>query len=96
MRYGIGADFETLGVAVIVDFYELIAEAVSKLQTNDVETRKQLYGRARELLVRELRGQEPPLTVLDIFRQRIGLGNAIRRVEAEQLGPTQPTTAPNK
>jgi hypothetical protein len=67
----------------MADYYPLIARAVSGLDKNTGENRRALYDRARAALVSQLRGVEPPLEETDITRERLGLEEAIRKVEAE-------------
>jgi hypothetical protein len=67
----------------MAEYYPLIARAVSGLDDSTGETRRALYERARTALVNQLRGADPPLDEAEITRERLGLEEAIRRVEAE-------------
>jgi hypothetical protein len=67
----------------MTDYYPLIARAVVALEKNTGEARRGLYERARSALVAQLRGLDPPLSESEITRERLGLEEAIRRVEAE-------------
>ncbi|MBS0245201.1 MAG: hypothetical protein JSR61_01175 [Proteobacteria bacterium] len=67
----------------MADYYPLIARAVAGLDKNTGENRRALYERARAALVNQLRGVDPPLDEADITRERLGLEDAIRRLEAE-------------
>ncbi|KQZ02034.1 hypothetical protein ASD45_15090 [Pseudolabrys sp. Root1462] len=67
----------------MADYYPLIARAVAGLDKNTGENRRALYERARAALVNQLRGVDPPLDEADITRERLGLEEAIRRLEAE-------------
>jgi len=67
----------------MADYYPLIARAVSGLDKNTGENRRALYDRARAALVNQLRGVHPALDETDITRERLGLEEAIRKVEAE-------------
>jgi|SRR5689334_22729863 hypothetical protein len=67
----------------MADYYPLIARAVSGLDKNTGENRRALYDRARAALVNQLRGVQPALDETDITRERLGLEEAIRKVEAE-------------
>src|SRR5260221_14395661 len=67
----------------MADYYQLISLAVSGLDKNTGENRRALYDRARAALVSQLRGVEPALDETDITRERLGLEEAIRKVEAE-------------
>ena len=80
----------------MADYYPLIARAVSSLAINTSETRQALYERARTVLVAQLRGQDPPVSMSDIARERSALEAAIRRVDAEWPSPgyaTRPDSA---
>jgi len=67
----------------MTDYYPLIARAVAGLEKNTGEARRTLYERARAALVAQLRSLSPPLTESEITRERLGLEEAIRKVEAE-------------
>ncbi len=68
----------------MADYYPLIAKAVAGLEKNTGEARRALYERARSALVGQLRGMTPALTESEITRERLGLEEAIRKIEAEQ------------
>src|SRR5262249_60132275 len=67
----------------MTDDYPLIGKAVAGLEKNTGEARRALYERARTALVTQLRNMDPPLTETEITRERLGLEEAIRKVEAE-------------
>src|SRR5437588_11311898 len=67
----------------MTDYYPLIAKAVAGLEKNTGEARRVLYERDRTALVGQLRNMNPPLTESEITRERLGLEEAIRKVEAE-------------
>src|SRR2546428_8659871 len=67
----------------MTDYHPLIAKAVAGLEKNPGEARRVLYERARTALVGQLRNMSPPLTESEITRERLGLEEAIRKVEAE-------------
>lgn len=67
----------------MTDYYPLIGKAVAGLEKNTGEARRALYERARTALVTQLRNMDPPLTETEITRERLGLEEAIRKVEAE-------------
>src|SRR5262245_806240 len=67
----------------MTDYYPLIGKAVAGLEKNTGEARRALYERARTALVAQLRNMDPPLTETEITRERLGLEEAIRKVEAE-------------
>src|SRR3974390_163157 len=67
----------------MADYHPLISRAVNGLTKNTGENRRALYERARTALVNQLRGVQPALDETDITRERLGLEEAIRKVEAE-------------
>src|SRR5271163_4544918 len=67
----------------MADYYPLIAKAVAGLEKSTGEARRALYDRARSALVAQLRGVTPALLESDITRERLGLEEAIRKVETE-------------
>lgn len=67
----------------MTDYHPLIARAVAGLEKNTGEARRALYERARTALLAQLRSAEPPLSESEITRERLGLEEAIRRVESE-------------
>src|SRR4051812_17801904 len=83
----------------MADYHPLIARAVAGLEKNTGEARRTLYDRARQALVAQLSGVDPPLDDSDITRERLALEEAIRKVEAEssrkaRTEPPRPETAP--
>ena len=69
----------------MADYYPLITRAVAGLERSTGEGRRALYERARNALVEQLRGVQPPLSETDITRERLALEEAIRKVEAEAV-----------
>lgn len=67
----------------MTDYYPLISRAVAGLEKSTGESRRQLYERARTALVNQLRGMEPPLPESEITKHRLGLEEAIRKIEAD-------------
>ncbi|ALK10835.1 hypothetical protein [Blastochloris viridis] len=67
----------------MADFAPLISRAIAGLETNTPENRRVLYDRARAALVAQLRSIAPPLSETDITRERLGLEEAIRRIESD-------------
>ncbi|MFG1399114.1 hypothetical protein [Roseixanthobacter pseudopolyaromaticivorans] len=81
----------------MADYYPLLVRAIAGLPSNTAETRKMMFDRARNTLLKQLRGVEPPLPEGEITRERQSLEEAIRRIEAEQkaLAPVaEPPPAP--
>jgi hypothetical protein len=77
------------------DYYPAIFQAVSRLESNTVETRGKIYDRARTAMLLQLRGLIPSLTESDIGREQLALEKAIKMVEIESLhhlrAPAQPS-----
>lgn len=67
----------------MTDYQPLIARAIEGLGKSTGEARRSLYERARSALVTQLRNVDPPLSESEITRERLGLEEAIRRVEAD-------------
>lgn len=78
----------------MADYYPLLVRAISGLSQNTGESRKSVYDRARAALLKQLRSVEPPLPEGEILRERQGLEDAIRRVEAEQVPDPAPVAEP--
>ncbi|WP_341988147.1 hypothetical protein [Azorhizobium sp. AG788] len=78
----------------MADYYPLLVRAISGLAQNTGETRKIVFDRARAALLKQLRSVDPPLPEGEIGRERLGLEEAIRRVEADYAGETPPAPAP--
>jgi len=79
----------------LADYYPLIVQAISRLETNTAETRGRIYDRARMTMLLQLRGVTPSLTESDALPEQLALEKAIKRVETENLhhpgAPTQPS-----
>jgi hypothetical protein len=79
----------------LADYYPLILQAVSRLETNTAETRGKIYDRARTTMLLRSRGMTPSLTESDALREQLALEKAIKKVESESLhhlgAPTQPS-----
>jgi hypothetical protein len=67
----------------MVDYYPVIAEAVSTLQDNSLAARHVLFERVRAILLEQLRIHRPRASELELLRERAALEDAIRRVEAD-------------
>lgn len=76
----------------MADYYPLLVRAISSLPQKTAESRRAVYDRARTALMRQLRSVDPPLPEGEITRERMGLEEAIRRLEAEhaQQDNTEP------
>jgi hypothetical protein len=73
------------------DYYPLIFQAVSRLDSNTAETRGRIYDRARAAMLVQLRGSIPSLTESDIGREQLALEESIKKAETESLHHLRPT-----
>ena len=71
----------------IADYRSLIARAISSLTSNTGEARQDLYDRARSAVRTELQHHDPPLTEMEITRERLALETAMRDLE-QQWSPS--------
>jgi hypothetical protein len=68
----------------MADYYPLVARAIAGLDPSAPgESRRALYERARDALISQLRGVQPPLSESEITRERLALEEAVRKVESE-------------
>jgi hypothetical protein len=67
------------------DYYPLLTRALAGLDPNTEEARQAVYDRARQALLKQLRGVSPPLAESEITRERLALEDAIKRVDGEML-----------
>lgn len=68
----------------MADYYPLIARAIAALDpAASGESRRALYERARAALIAQLRSVQPALSESEIVRERLGLEEAVRKVESE-------------
>jgi hypothetical protein len=73
-----------------IDYYSLIARAVSKLPSNTAEERQALYEQARATLANQLRLHDPPLSGSEIASERFALEAAFLRVEEDTPSMNDP------
>ncbi len=78
----------------MADYYPLLVRAISGLAQNTGETRKIVFDRARAALLKQLRSVDPPLPEGEIGRERLGLEEAIRRIEADYAHEAPPAPPP--
>lgn len=67
----------------MIDYYSLIAKAVTSLQGREV--RRAVYERGRIALREELKAVRPSLRQTIITKEMLAFEEAIRKVEAELL-----------
>ncbi|HEY8268498.1 MAG TPA: hypothetical protein VIG34_07560 [Xanthobacteraceae bacterium] len=65
------------------DYYPLLTRALSGLDRNTREARLAVYDRARQALLKQLRGVTPPLAEAEIPRERLVLEEAIKKIDIE-------------
>ena len=70
----------------MTNYYSLIANVVAALDAASAEGRRRLYESARTGFAEQMRKHDPPLSESYIKAEQIALEEAIRKVEAEQLG----------
>jgi hypothetical protein len=68
----------------MADFYPVLSRAVAGLQNQSPEARRAIYDRANQVLVAQLRAMDPPVSEIEITRQRLALDEVIARIEREQ------------
>jgi hypothetical protein len=77
----------------MADYYPVLARAVSKLPNNTARSRRELYERARAIVIEQLRKNDPAGLASKTTHELAALDTAIRRVEAElPPPPTRPAT----
>jgi hypothetical protein len=67
----------------MADFYPVLARAVSCLPPNDVQARRELYARARTIVIEHLRGHGLQGVAIEAIREQAALEIAILRIEEE-------------
>ena len=65
----------------MVDYYPVIARAISQLPRKDARARRELYLRARMVVAEHLQSRNLPDESSEVIRERAALEKAIRRVE---------------
>ena len=71
------------------DYYSILARAVSRLATNGVQVRQELYEHARTVFTTQLLSQDPQISALETIGERVEFETAILRVEAESQSMPQ-------
>ena len=67
----------------MVDYYSALMRAVTAPDAGDVQWRRGMYDRARQLLAARLRERRPPARQAEITAELSALDAAIARIEAE-------------
>jgi hypothetical protein len=77
----------------MADYYPVLARAVSSLSNNTAQARRELYERARRIVIDQLRQRDPDEVKPETARERAALEAAIRRVETELRAARSPAEA---
>ena len=73
----------------MVDYYPILARAMSAPEAQDPQWRRGVYERARQMLVTQLLARRPATPPAAIAAEQSGLDAAIRRIEAEMSRPVR-------
>jgi lipoprotein-anchoring transpeptidase ErfK/SrfK len=73
----------------MVDYYPILARAMSAPEARDPQWRHGVYERARQMLVTQLLARRPATPPDAIAAEQSGLDAAIRRIEAEMSRPAR-------
>jgi hypothetical protein len=76
------------------DYYTIIARAVSRLERNTPAARQALFKRVRIIHMDQLCVRHPPPSNSEIERRRMGLEDAIRKIELESMFDGRPSQEP--
>ena len=76
----------------MVDYYPILARAMSAPEARDPQWRRGVYERARQMLVTQLLARRPATPPAAIAAEQSGLDAAIRRIEAEMSRPARAAT----
>ncbi|MBE7220286.1 MAG: hypothetical protein INR64_17590, partial [Caulobacteraceae bacterium] len=71
----------------MAEYYPLLSRAVAGLRDGAPEARQAIYGRARQALLGQLRGMQPPVPEEAITKEITALDEAIAKLEAEMAPP---------
>src|ERR1700681_1850680 len=77
----------------MVDYYPILARAMSAPEARDPQWRRGVYERARQMLVTQLLARRPATPPDAITAEQSGLDSAIRRIEAEMSRPARGATS---
>lgn len=67
----------------MVEYYPVLARAVSGLATNSAQARQELFEHARTVLIAHLRKQDPQILTAESIAERIAFEAAILKLEGE-------------
>ncbi|SNZ21088.1 hypothetical protein [Cohaesibacter gelatinilyticus] len=69
----------------MADYYAILKRAVVALPDSTREQRQAVYDKARNALLKQLQGMNPPLPPAEISKQRVALEEAVRSVERDLM-----------
>lgn len=72
----------------MADYYSILKKTIASLPENNGAARRNVYSRARNAIVNQLKAYEPPLSPSEITAEQLRLEEAIRKVEAEAARET--------
>jgi lipoprotein-anchoring transpeptidase ErfK/SrfK len=68
----------------MADYYPILLHAVTAPEAGDAEWRRDLYNRARNALIKQMRNRRPPASPTEFAAERAALDAAIKRIEADR------------
>lgn len=78
----------------MADYYAILKRAVVSLPDSTREQRQAVYDKARNALLKQLQGMNPPLPPSEISKQRVALEEAVRAVERDLMIEAEEKGAP--
>jgi lipoprotein-anchoring transpeptidase ErfK/SrfK len=79
----------------MIDYYSILARAMSAPQAQDAQWRRGIYDRARQMLVTQLEARRPPAPPAAIAAEQSALDAAIRRIESD-MSRDEPAYEPDR
>jgi hypothetical protein len=70
----------------MANYCPLLANIIAALENDSAELRRRIYESARNGFLEQMRRHDPPLMDSHIKQEQIAFEEAIRKVEAEQMG----------
>ena len=68
----------------MADYYSILLHAVTAPEASDAQWRRDLYSRAQNALIKQMRSRRPPASPSEMATERAALDAAIRRIEADR------------
>jgi lipoprotein-anchoring transpeptidase ErfK/SrfK len=79
----------------MVDYYSILAKAMSAPEAQDAQWRRGIYDRARQMLVTQLKARRPPAPPAALAAEQSALDAAIRRIESD-MSRNEPADEPDR